>query len=270
MKPGRSGEGVPPILWSPSPAGVDLRAGEIHVFAFDLDVSAPGVHAFERTLSPDERTRAGKFRFERDRSRFVAGRARMRSILAHYLGAEAGRLRFAYEANGKPGLAGAEAATGLHFNLSASDGVGVLAVQLEEEVGVDVERVRPVPDATGVAGRIFAPEEIAALRAVPPDAIEAAFFSLWTRKEAAVKCLGSGLSFPTRSFAVATGPSEAAERIFLETPGGPQSLWVRSLADPCEGYVAALASAADPVTVRCFRWVPPSRTSADGAEPTGA
>jgi 4'-phosphopantetheinyl transferase len=169
-----------------------------------------------------------------------------------------------YETNGKPGLAGIEAASGLRFNASGSDGVGIVAVQLDAHVGVDVERVRPVPDMPSVAARVFAPEELAALGARPSNEHASAFFSIWTRKEAIVKCLGSGLSFPTRSFAVASPGAQIAERVMLETPGDPEGLWVRPLPDPRHGYLAALATTDDSTAVRCFRWPPPSE---EGDEP---
>ncbi len=280
MRSPPSGHGAPPrpeappllpppsdLLWSPPPAQVELAPGEVHVFAFGLDLPAPSVRELERTLSPDERTRAGKLKLARDRARFVAGRALMRSILADHLGTDPLRVRFVYDANGKPGLSGGDAATGLRFNLSASHGLGLLAVRLDRDVGVDVERVRPFPQAMSVAERVFSREELAALRARPPEDRDAAFFSIWTRKEAVVKCLGSGLSFPTGSFTVAPRPTEGAECVLVETLRGPETLWVHSLPGPSERFVAALATAAASTTVSFFRWAPPSPGSADEAEP---
>jgi 4'-phosphopantetheinyl transferase len=117
-----------------------------------------------------------------------------------------------------------------------------------------------------VAERAFAPEELDALRGRRPEDVAAAFFSVWTRKEAVVKCLGSGLSFPMRSFALVAAPRDTAERVVLQTSRGLETVWVRPLPGPREGFVAALATAAELATVKCFAWGRPS-ASPKAAEP---
>ena len=111
----------------------------------------------------------------------------LRAILERYT---AGTLELAHGAHGKPYL---RAAPQLQFNLSHSGGVSLVAVALDIEVGVDVERLRPMPDCLAVAERFLAPEDAAALREMPAVEQEREFFVRWTRSEAVWKARGIGL-----------------------------------------------------------------------------
>lgn len=157
---------------------------QVELWRLDLDRDDPEA---PRLLDPAERARAGRFAFEHLRRRFTAGRAGVRRVLAAYLGRAPEALAFARGPHGKPSLAG-----GPPFSYSSAQGCGLLAVGRDREVGVDVERLREVPDAAGVAASAFTAEEVEAWRAAGGDA-RAAFLRVWTRKEAALKALGVGL-----------------------------------------------------------------------------
>jgi 4'-phosphopantetheinyl transferase len=200
------------------PAALELSPADVHVWQLALDVDPPTLAALERTLSADERARADRFHFRRDRDRFVAARGTLRTLVARYLGLGPAELRFAYGPQGKPRLAGDDDAE-LRFNLAHSEGVALLAVTRGRAVGVDVERVRPERATRDVAERFFARAEVTALRAYPPDEWAAAFFACWSRKEAYVKARGEGLSFPLDAFEVSVRPGERA--VALRVPGDP-------------------------------------------------
>ncbi len=121
----------------------------------------------------------------------------VRSGLRHLLGACVGMapdaLAFGTGPHGKPFLPDAP---GLHFNLSHSDGLALVAVSADHEVGVDVERLRPVSDALGVARRVLGAGVATQLAALPPSEQQTAFFAAWTRHEALAKGLGLGLARP--------------------------------------------------------------------------
>jgi 4'-phosphopantetheinyl transferase len=147
----------------------------------------------ESVLEPDELERGDRFVFARDRVRFRRRRAQLRHLLAGYAGVAPADLRFRRNEYGKPTLDG----TDLHFSSSSSGDVAMFAVGAVE-LGVDVEVIRPDLADEQVALRMFAPEEAAAVAAGTP----ADFFRCWTRKEAYVKAVGQGLSFPLQSFAI--------------------------------------------------------------------
>lgn len=126
------------------------------------------------------------------------------------------------------------------FNLSHSGRVAILAVA-RQPVGVDIEEVRPLPDAYTVARRFFSAAEREALSALRADRWLRGFYSCWTRKEAFIKGIGDGLSRPLESFDVSLLPDPGRVRIASDPALGAN--WsVREL--PVEGgYVASLALA---------------------------
>ncbi len=133
------------------------------------------------TLSPDERQRAARFKFDRDRENFIVRRVLLRKILGHYLKMDPEKIIFKYGPNGKPEL------PGLHFNASHSNGHILIAIA-PCVVGVDLEYIRPMEDMEQIAKRFFSPPE----RLLVKDA--ASFFRIWSRKEAFLKTTGEGLS----------------------------------------------------------------------------
>ena len=136
------GGGAGPVTdvtpWALAASPPALGAGEVHAWCVDLDAAGADGGAEATGLSADERARAARFHFARDRVRFLRGRAALRHLLAGYAGLEARALVFAQGAHGKPALPG----TGLEFNLSHSGGCAVLAVTRGRRVGVDVERIQ--------------------------------------------------------------------------------------------------------------------------------
>jgi 4'-phosphopantetheinyl transferase len=122
-----------------------------------------------------------------------AGRA-LRDILAVYLETSPAAVRLVDGAHGKPELAGDE----LHFNLSHSGDVGLVAVSRERAVGVDVERIDPRRDVLALAERALGAEGAASVRAAPAADRAAVFHRAWARREAVAKCAGTGLSTPPR------------------------------------------------------------------------
>jgi len=212
------------------------------------------VRGLLRTLTLDERARARRFRFPRDRDRFIVARGVLRAILGRYLGVDPGRLRFRYSPYGKPALAGPFEDEGIRFNLAHSQGIALYAVSRGREVGIDVEYVRADLADERIAERFFSPREVATLRAVPAEQRREAFFHCWTRKEAYVKARGEGLSLPLDQFDVSLAPGEPAA--LLSTPGDPPEVtrWSLQALNPGPGYVAALAVEGNGWRLRCWQW----------------
>lgn len=218
------------------------RPAEGEVLLWRASLDAAPAEALFATLSPDEHERAGRYRFARDRHRFVAGRGLLRRILAGALGISPSEVRFAYGAYGKP-MAEGEPAHGIRFNVSHSGGLFVCAVAAGREVGVDVERIRPDLADEAIARQFFSPSEVAELLATPSERRTEAFLRCWTRKEAYVKATGLGLSLPLDSFDVSLHPEEPAAPLRTRPDPSETGRWI--LVDlPCPaGYLAALAVA---------------------------
>ena len=175
---------------------------EVHVWHLLADRlnDTPTLNAVQSLLSSDEQARMNCLRRERDRTLFLLSRVLMRTVLASYLDCPWYDVQFAANDYGKPILHPAVCAPGLHFNLTHSRGAVVLAVSNGREVGVDIEeRLRKV-EYLALAERFFAHAEWQHLRGLPEAQLAEAFFAIWTLKEAFVKGIGRGLSFPLDAF----------------------------------------------------------------------
>lgn len=176
---------------------------------------APAVAAsWAALLSADERLRWQRFARADDRQRFLLVRALVRTVLARELGVPPQDLVFQADIHGKPRVILPAAAT-LHFNLSHTHGLSVLAVSRQAEVGVDVEALGREVELLALARRYFATPEVLALEALAPVPQRELFFALWTLKEAWVKAKGLGLRVPLDEFSF-HGPG-----LSLAADGGP-------------------------------------------------
>src|SRR5437868_3900156 len=120
---------------------------DVHIWSTRIEADAPELLMLKGTLAPDELSRARRFRFQRDRDRYVICRGRLRMLLARYLDAEPSELRFSYGAYGKPALDGET----IEFNLSHAGGMAVYVIARGRRVGIDVEPVRDIPEADRLA-----------------------------------------------------------------------------------------------------------------------
>ncbi len=232
-----------------------LAPDEVHVWTASRDAPDDAVGAMRGLLDDDERRRADRFASAEDRRRFAVGRGLLRTILGRYLDRAPGSLRFVANAHGKPGLdPGSGVDPTLRFNLAHSGSLVVYALARGRELGVDIEWVRPEFGGEAIAGRFFAPGEVAALRALPPEARALAFFHGWSRKEAYIKALGQGLALPLDGFEVALAPDRPAA--LLATPHAPAEAARWSLvALPTEpGYVAAACVEGHGWSLKLGRW----------------
>jgi 4'-phosphopantetheinyl transferase len=237
------------------------------------------------TLGSDERQRASCFVRDDVRRRYVVSHAAVRVILGRYLGIEPGALEFHHGPHGKPRLAetrskgrGANskeqraesrerhqislrsplsAPCSLHFNLAHSGELAVVALARGCEIGVDVERLRPLRHLAQLAQRYFTPAEAAAILALDGDARQRAFLAVWTAKEAILKALGRGLSYPLDRFAVS--PSDKRQVVTLPTgkgEGGNESLERRAESGEKSGVslYSPLSALRSPLLPVISRW----------------
>ena len=227
-----------------------LAPNDVHVWSLALDAAPPRLDALRRALSPDEVERAERFRFARDRDRFVAARGQLREVLALYLAVAPPAVSFAYGPQGKPML---QQRGGLRFNLSHAEDEAILAVAKGREVGIDIERIRPEVECEDIAQRFFSPAEVAALLALPATARPPVFFTCWTRKEAFIKALGGGLGIPLTDFEVSLEPAGPARLLRTAWDPAVAGRWrLHTLAAP-PGFAAALAVEGGEPRIRTLR-----------------
>jgi 4'-phosphopantetheinyl transferase len=157
----------------------------VELWRLDLGLTATELAQCWDTLSEHDRARADKLSVPEVRLRFVAARGGLRRTLAGYVGRPAAALVLTGGAHGKPVLPG-----GPSFSLSHSGDLALCGVVWGRAVGVDLEQLRPIPEADSIAARWFGPLDRATYRA----AGEGSFLRLWTRREAYLKAQGVGIT----------------------------------------------------------------------------
>ncbi len=210
----------------------------VHIWRAALDEAGwpdPG------RLPPPERERAASFLREEPGRRWVAARWALRRVLENYLEEPAAEIALELGDNGKPRLRNGD---GIEFNLSHSNGLALVAVAAGREVGVDVELIEPGRDLVALAERALDPDDVAAVRDASDAERPTVFYAAWTRHEARLKCLGTGLGASLQST-----PSEGENRRLAGNT-------VVENVDVAPGYAAAVAMAGakvGPIDCRSLR-----------------
>lgn len=242
-----------PRVFVPPPETLRITEGAIHLWRLSLTPSEKLIPAMAAILSEEQRRWSQRFRFDALRRRFIAAHAGLRHILAIYTGQPPDQLAFSLGEHGKPYLEGHEEGKGLQFNLSHSGDWALIGVVLDRAIGVDIERIREVPEMKSVARTVFSAREIDHLNRCDESEHEAVFFRIWTRKEAIIKAIGTGLATPLKKFSViATGPIDEAVFIVSRDPVQFQHWSGRNLL-VIDGYDAAVAVEGEMLPVQCWQ-----------------
>jgi len=226
-----------------------LSIGEIHVWTAHLVDEHRATADLLAILSGEESAQAAQFSFERDRMRFIQAHGIVRQILSNYLDADAATLVFARTHHGKPYLIPRANDPHLEFSVSRSSNCCMLAVQLDHSIGIDIEKVRDLPQAIDIVQSYFTPVESKALSALRGAARRDAFFALWTHKEAMVKGLGISLAAHLGRIEFDLDPIGGLRLVAWDRDQSVAQKWSVVRLDPAPGYVAAIASA---YPIRCL------------------
>jgi 4'-phosphopantetheinyl transferase len=240
--------------WTAPANNVELGLDEVHVWRIELNRPSPQIEDLFQKLAPYEQERANRFHFLRDRDRFIIAHGALRTILGSYLNQEAHQLRFSYNPYGKPYLTDSGCLGDLRFNLSHSQGLALVAVARERDVGIDIECIRPERADGEIVDRFFSASEVAILRSLPSDVRLQGFFSCWTRKEAYIKARGEGLSFPPQSFDVSLAPGECRALVANRIDPEEVSRWSLKELFPGAGFAAAIVVEMQRWRLKCWQW----------------
>jgi 4'-phosphopantetheinyl transferase len=213
----------------------ELQADEIQIWRAPNEVEEQDYPKLNELLSADEVERARKFRFERHRRQYVIGRSLLRILIAAYLQTDARSIRFHYTPKGKPELAPADNASGLHFNVAHSGRIILLGFTRNRRIGIDVEEIRKDVEIDEIAQRFFSVSEQRCLASLPLSQRYDAFFRCWTRKEALLKGTGEGLSVGLDTFSVFSTPDKDENWV---STGDQQKWWIQDV-DAGIGYAGA-------------------------------
>jgi 4'-phosphopantetheinyl transferase len=238
-------------MWLNSPDNLILSEEEAHVWRADLNLNEGFQNSFLNLLSADEKNRAKKFRFAKDSQNFIVARGILRLLIGKYLEINPAEVSFQYSEFGKPSIAHNNS---LQFNISHSQNIALFAFTKKFNIGIDVEFVNPNIEVKEIATSFFSTNEIKNLLALPEQQQTLGFFYCWTRKEAFIKAVGEGLSFPLDKFEVSLEPNKPAKLLATDWQPKDVAKWSIYSLSPKANFVGSLVIEGLVEKVKCWSW----------------
>ena len=231
------------------PSALPLPDGKtVHVWQLQCSATQAVRSHWQAWLSPDERDRLQKYQRAADRDRFIYSRGGLRYLLASYLGPSPTAIQLGYGAYGRPYLL--DTPPRLHFNVAHSGDWVIIGLSQCPQIGVDVEVAQPRQRLPSLIQHCLTPQERDSLT-LDPTAQLTHFLQYWTLKEAHLKAVGLGLSYPLQQVQVTLHP-EPAIICPAHLPNGPITTWQAELWQPDPDAIAAVCVGQTACTIQRF------------------
>jgi 4'-phosphopantetheinyl transferase len=224
------------INWAPFSEQPIILKNAIHIWKIQFSDFSNQQEILRKALSTDEQKRATRFHFKIDKQRYLICKAFLKIILSRIMGIETAQVDFTFSEHGKPYL---KDRSQIHFNISHSGDIGLIAITDVAPIGVDVEQHRDQMELKKIANRFFSKEEVAELMELPDESRLKGFFNCWSRKEAFIKAIGLGLAMPLEKFQVSLKPGEAAQLLSVNYKNEQASDWILKDLTIAHDYSAA-------------------------------
>jgi 4'-phosphopantetheinyl transferase len=229
---------MPSLTFRPPPGDFPaIRPGDVHIWCARLDLNHMIIQELRSLLSEVELERAGAFHFEHDRDRFIVAHGQLRLMLGRYLHMDPERLIFHNSDFGKPALHPPR----LEFNITHAGNLAVFVFSPGRKVGVDIEKIHPVPEAESIIARLFSSREMKAFSCTSPADRDRGFLEFWTRGEAFVKAIGQGFG-------------EYVGAISLDRIEASDKYWEIRSFSPDPDYIGAVTMDGSPHRLFCWHW----------------
>ena len=217
-----------------------LIPGKIDVWLFDIDRTPSEIDEFKAILSSEERTRAKRFKFLNDHHRYLVQHGMLRVLLSGYMKKEPQQVEIRTSLNGKPYVTSQDRGA-IHFSASRSDEFVMLAFSCIDSIGIDIEKIRNIPDILEIVERHFTHNEKKEILSCSEASRLELFYKLWTRKEAVLKAQGEGLLKALESVDVATNKiANGPWKVQVAGDSLAEEFWLTDVVGP-GGYSTALA-----------------------------
>lgn len=242
--------------WSDYQAGsnIELKDNEIHIWIAPLYNAGNYSRICLPTLASDEFTKANRFYFQEDRERFVFCRGLLRIILGRYLSIPPAEVIIDYGINGKPYVNNTKVENLPEFNISHSRGLALLAFSRASQLGIDIEYNMDESIDINIAKHFFSERENSYLFSLPEQQRRKAFFDCWTRKEAFIKAIGDGLSYPLENFDVSLYPDKLIQELIIHSGEIVQTDWSLINLTIDSDYSAAMVTKSNPRKIKYYMW----------------
>lgn len=220
----------------------------VHVWQLQCSATQAVRSHWQAWLSLEERDRWQKYQRAADRDRFICSRGGLRYLLSSYLGQSPTAIQLGYGAYGRPYLL--DTSPCLHFNVAHSGDWVIVGLSRCPQIGVDVEALQPRQRLRSLIQHCLTPQEQDSL-ARGSTAQLPQFLQYWTLKEAHLKALGLGLSYPLQQVQVTLQPAPAIVRP-AHLPDSSSTTWHAELWQPDAQAIAAVCVGQAACTVQRF------------------
>ena len=225
------------------------KQNEIHIYSADFTSVIECLEDFNKILSDEEKNKAARFHFEKDRNNFVLSRGILKSILAHYLKKNPKHIIFQFNDYGKPFL---REIKNIEFNISHSKNKLLLAFSSNISIGADIEFMNADFAKGDIAKKFFSPFEVSRLNKLSNGLKIEGFYNCWTRKEALIKGIGKGLSIPLDSFDVELIPGKVPKIFDLRFDSKEKGEWEIIDLNLYKDYKSAVALRSKNYNIKIF------------------
>lgn len=239
--------------WKSPSEKMIIKDNIIHIWRSFLFSQKSNIGQYWQSLSLEEQQKASLFHFQKDLNYFICRRGILRSILSRYLNSKPNIIKFNLGEFGKPFLSNKPKDNCLNFNLSFSEDLLILAISLEREVGIDIEKINAEFPVDEVARQCFSQAERSVLKSVSQTKKHEIFFSYWTRKEAYLKAIGKGFSHFANNDDnyLKDNPSRVA---YIKSGSGKHLKWWINNLVPYTGYIGAIAAEKKPEQIKYIQF----------------
>ena len=166
-----------------------LVQGEVHIWTVSVDRLKEQLNTLKSLLTEEEIRRVLFYKFEHTQHSYIVTQAVLRVLLSLYLDVKPGEVQMGVHSKGKPFLIHDRP---IFFNISNSEDLCVYAFSYDGEVGIDIERIRQMPDIEQLIQKNLTVREKEYV-VKDPDKKLARFFRFWTIKESYLKAIGEGM-----------------------------------------------------------------------------
>lgn len=222
----------------------------VDIYRIPLGRTEAEIQDCQQYLSDEERQRTAKFLSASKVREFTITRSTLRQILAQTLDCDLSHITIANHPDGKPYLQFQPGPTRVRFSVSHSQDLAMIALTLDHDIGIDVEKVRTDIDYQTLARRFFSTAEYEALQDCSEQIQLQAFFATWTRKEAIVKAHGKGIALGLKQFDVSVDPYQPPRLLVTRWEDELMADWTLMNIDSAPGYFASMATSGGEVSLR--------------------
>jgi 4'-phosphopantetheinyl transferase len=179
---------------------IELTKNNALIFTTQLPLMIQHKEEFWKTLSNQEKTQANKFINNYLKDRYVISHGLLRHLLAFYIGINPENIEYSFNQFGKPFLN--NNTCGMQFNMSHSKDYAAYIMSLDCQVGIDIEWKDKNMNFQDILESVLSPSEIIFFNQLTPEEKFNTFYSTWTKKEAIIKAIGQGLSYPLKAIEI--------------------------------------------------------------------